>query len=136
MANGLPMHCLVLYVTCFRHYPKRIHFLQGSDFTNVYIRSTAHPLIDAENDLRLADELRYVKFSSIAWTHDSKGFFYQVCLALFQRTHFMTSFRDSPIVRRMVQRIRIRPVRRLDVTKTLSFVTIESALINLRMSWS
>ncbi|KAF8495236.1 prolyl oligopeptidase [Russula emetica] len=49
----------------------------GSDFTNVYIRSTEHPLIDAENDMRLSDELRFVKFSSIAWTHDSKGFFYQ-----------------------------------------------------------
>jgi hypothetical protein len=50
----------------------------GSDFTNVYIRSTENPLTDAKNDLRLSDELKFVKFSSIAWTHDSKGFFYQV----------------------------------------------------------
>lgn len=49
----------------------------GSDFTNLYIRSTENPLTDAKNDLRLSDELRFVKFSSIAWTHDSKGFFYQ-----------------------------------------------------------
>ncbi|KAI0260483.1 prolyl oligopeptidase [Gloeopeniophorella convolvens] len=49
----------------------------GSDFTNVYVRSTEHPLTDANNDLRLADELRFVKFSSIAWTHDNQGFFYQ-----------------------------------------------------------
>ncbi|KAF8264309.1 prolyl oligopeptidase [Lactarius quietus] len=49
----------------------------GSDFTNIYIRSTENPLTDAKNDLRLSDELRFVKFSSIAWTHDSKGFFYQ-----------------------------------------------------------
>jgi prolyl oligopeptidase len=49
----------------------------GSDFTNVYIRSTENPLTDAKNDLRLSDELRFVKFSSIAWTHNSKGFFYQ-----------------------------------------------------------
>lgn len=49
----------------------------GSDFTNVYIRSTENPLTDAKNDLRLSDELRFVKFSGISWTHDSKGFFYQ-----------------------------------------------------------
>jgi prolyl oligopeptidase len=56
---------------------------QGSDFTNIYIRSTEHPLKDAENDRRLADELRFVKFSSIAWTHDNKGFFYQACFLFY-----------------------------------------------------
>ena len=29
-------------------------------------------------DDRLPDELKYVKFSTVSWTKDSKGFFYQV----------------------------------------------------------
>jgi hypothetical protein len=64
-----------------------ISFLQGSDFTNIYIRSTEHPLISAEHDQRLPDELQFVKFSSIAWTHDSKGFFYQVRLSPLGLAH-------------------------------------------------
>jgi hypothetical protein len=78
MVNGLPMLCPVLYVALLRGPCNVTFFLQGSDFTNVYIRSTDHPLVDAENDLRLPDELRFVRISSIASTHDSKGFFYQV----------------------------------------------------------
>lgn len=31
----------------------------------------------SHDDSRLPDEIRFVKFSSITWTHDSKGFFYQ-----------------------------------------------------------
>ncbi|THH13332.1 hypothetical protein EW146_g6877 [Bondarzewia mesenterica] len=49
----------------------------GSDFTSVYVRSTDHPLTDIENDKKLSDEIRFVKFSGIVWTHDNKGFFYQ-----------------------------------------------------------
>ena len=78
MASGSPMRCPVLYVALFWAPYNVISFLQGSDFTNIFIRSTDHPLISAGSDLRLPDELRFVKFSSIAWTHDGKGFFYQV----------------------------------------------------------
>jgi prolyl oligopeptidase len=57
---------------------------QGSDFYTVYVRRTSDPLSAIEghpNDhhaTRLPEEIRFVKFSSVTWTHDSKGFFYQV----------------------------------------------------------
>ena len=47
----------------------------------VYIRTTRIPFDTAglthDHD-RLPDELQFVKYSSMTWTHDSKGFFYQV----------------------------------------------------------
>ncbi|KAJ8502127.1 hypothetical protein ONZ51_g205 [Trametes cubensis] len=56
----------------------------GSDFFTIYVRPTSAPLASAEgktpshDDQRLPEEIRFVKFSGISWTHDSKGFFYQV----------------------------------------------------------
>ncbi|KAF9224006.1 hypothetical protein BS17DRAFT_795584 [Gyrodon lividus] len=57
--------------------------LSGSDFCTVYIRETSKPLAAVNgkrvdhHESRLTEEIRFVKFSSIVWTHDSKGFFYQ-----------------------------------------------------------
>ncbi|GAA6061153.1 hypothetical protein JCM10212_005739 [Sporobolomyces blumeae] len=53
----------------------------GSDWTTIYVRETTSPH-DASQQVgsdegRLPDVLRFVKFSSIGWTADSKGFFYQ-----------------------------------------------------------
>ncbi|KAF8239504.1 hypothetical protein L208DRAFT_1420673 [Tricholoma matsutake] len=55
----------------------------GSDFSTIYVRSTDRPLAQetgkkhGPDDGRFPDEIQYVKFSSITWTMDSKGFFYQ-----------------------------------------------------------
>ncbi|KIK99823.1 hypothetical protein PAXRUDRAFT_30278 [Paxillus rubicundulus Ve08.2h10] len=57
--------------------------LSGSDFCTIYVRETSKPLAAVNgkradhHESRLAEEIRFVKFSSIEWTHDSKGFFYQ-----------------------------------------------------------
>jgi len=58
----------------------------GSDFFTIYVRPTSAPFAPKEgSDIRpvhtegaLPDEVRFVKFSAITWTADSKGFFYQV----------------------------------------------------------
>ncbi|OSD01749.1 hypothetical protein PYCCODRAFT_1368709 [Trametes coccinea BRFM310] len=55
----------------------------GSDFFTIYVRPTSAPLASvngskvSHDDQRLPEEIRFVKFSGISWTHDSKGFFYQ-----------------------------------------------------------
>ena len=68
-----------------------LHFFslsQGSDFVTVYVRHLDSPLtkgVDLKNDSgRLPEEIKFVKFSSVVWTPDSKGFFYQVCLSVFR----------------------------------------------------
>ena len=42
----------------------------GSDWSRIYVRN-----VDTTKDLSL-DVLEWVKFSSISWTHDHRGFFY------------------------------------------------------------
>ncbi|KAH9938686.1 prolyl oligopeptidase [Fomitopsis serialis] len=57
----------------------------GSDFFTIYVRPTSAPFASKEgSDVHpvhtegaLPDEIRFVKFSAITWTADSKGFFYQ-----------------------------------------------------------
>lgn len=55
----------------------------GSDFYTIYVRPTSAPLAESteikvsHDKHRLDDEVRFVKFSSVAWSHDSRGFFYQ-----------------------------------------------------------
>ncbi|PSS31987.1 hypothetical protein PHLCEN_2v2229 [Hermanssonia centrifuga] len=62
---------------------EKLKIVQGSDFYTIYVRPTSEPLAAMEgaqvshDDKRLSDEIRFVKFSSVSWTHDSKGFFYQ-----------------------------------------------------------
>ncbi|KIJ20885.1 hypothetical protein PAXINDRAFT_165716 [Paxillus involutus ATCC 200175] len=57
--------------------------LSGSDFCTIYVRETSKPLAAVNgkrvdhHESRLPEEVRFVKFSSVEWTHDSKGFFYQ-----------------------------------------------------------
>lgn len=58
--------------------------LSGSDFFTIYVRKTSSPYASRPpggfvNDKgREPDVVRFVKFSSIVWTHDSRGFLYQV----------------------------------------------------------
>lgn len=76
-----------LAATGFSHCGKYFAYgisLSGSDFFTIYVRETSKPLDKrpeksfVEDPDRLPDVIRFVKFSGITWTHDSKGFFYQV----------------------------------------------------------
>ncbi|KAG8716187.1 hypothetical protein FRC08_009750 [Ceratobasidium sp. 394] len=58
--------------------------LSGSDFSTIYVRKTSVPFPSPEHKEiqeggagRMDDEIKFVKFSGIVWTPDSKGFFYQ-----------------------------------------------------------
>ncbi|KAF8529233.1 prolyl oligopeptidase [Hysterangium stoloniferum] len=75
-----------IYTTAFSHSAEYFAYaisLSGSDFSTIYVRPTSNPLAKAtDNPLRddpgrLPEVVRFVKFSSITWTHDNKGFFYQ-----------------------------------------------------------
>ncbi|KAG5649915.1 hypothetical protein H0H81_001511 [Sphagnurus paluster] len=62
---------------CGKYFAYGISY-SGSDFVTVFVRSTDCPLSDVnKDDQRLSDVIEYVKFSSVKWSKDSKGFFYQ-----------------------------------------------------------
>ncbi|KAF9526276.1 prolyl oligopeptidase [Crepidotus variabilis] len=65
---------------CGKYFAYGISY-SGSDFVTIYVRHTSSPFTkgtDPKNDSgRLADEIKFVKFSSVAWSPDSSGFFYQ-----------------------------------------------------------
>lgn len=50
----------------------------GSDWQTIHVKN-------AESGEDLPDALQWVKFSSIAWTHDNAGFFYTRCVLTFMR---------------------------------------------------
>jgi hypothetical protein len=113
---------------------------QGSDFYTVYVRRTSEPFsaIDGEpkdhHATRLPEEIRFVKFSSITWTHDSKGFFYQVVSEEFSIVSGteVTSSSDSQAGSLMVLRRRIKPGRRPPTIRMLCFITTGSEPHNVR----
>ena len=122
---------------------------QGSDFFTIYVRPTAAPLAPVDgarpshDDERLPDEIRYVKFSGISWTHDSEGFFYQVRVARVPRracADDSLSHRDSQRVSRMARLLETPQAPRLRATRMLCCIIIGLVRTNvsprIRMSYT
>lgn len=78
-------------LSCTNHH-RRTNAHQGSDFCTIYVRRTSDPLAPGgdvdHHSKRFSEGIRFVKFSGITWTHDSKGFFYQV--TIIPRSNVMT----------------------------------------------
>ncbi|KAH9963773.1 prolyl oligopeptidase [Russula dissimulans] len=80
-ASGSAALSIYRFSRCGKYFVYGVSFL-GSDFSTLYVRSTTSPLSRARRDSgvkdeRFPDEIKNVKFSTLAWTKVSKGFFYQ-----------------------------------------------------------
>jgi len=119
-------------------------FPQGSDFFTIYVRPTTSPLVQREgetrvshDDGRLPEEIRFAKFCSIIWTHDNKGFFYQVNAAILHviLCPYILSSRGTPSAFRMGKPHQTRPELKLPATSMPSCITIESTLHSVSVSY-
>lgn len=119
-------------------------FPQGSDFFTIYVRPTTSPLVQREgetrvshDDGRLPEEIRFAKFCSIVWTHDNKGFFYQVNAAILHviLCPYLPSSRGTQSAFRMGKPHQTRPELKLPATSMPSCITIESALHSVSVSY-
>ena len=122
-------------------------FTQGSDFFTIYVRPTTSPLARTEGEPhvshdrgRLPEELRFAKFCYISWTHDNKGFFYQVndpiqnVIRVPSPPPYLLPSRGTQSVFRMETSHRTRLEPKLPATSMPSCITIELALHSVSLS--
>ncbi|TFK74350.1 hypothetical protein BDN72DRAFT_759937 [Pluteus cervinus] len=80
--DGTAALAVYAFSPCGTHFAYGIS-QSGSDFFTIYVRSTESPLraspgqTVSHHDNRYSEEIEHVKFSSVTWSRDSKGFFYQ-----------------------------------------------------------
>lgn len=88
------------------------------------------------DDGRLPEEIRFAKFSTITWTHDNKGFFYQVGDAVqnVMLSPYLLSFRGFLSAFRMGTPQQTTTESRLPATPMPSCITIEFALHSVSVS--
>lgn len=86
MGNTLHIQSLFPSVPFFCHLEITNVNRKGSQLVTIFVRSTDSPFTkdeSAHDSGRLPDEIKFVKYSRINWSSDSKGFFYQVCIVGF-----------------------------------------------------
>ena len=90
----------------------------------------------SHDDGRLPEEIRFAKFCSISWTHDSKGFFYQVRKAIqnVMLPPHLPPFRDTRNACRTEMPHPMGLELKRPATSTPNCITIESALHSVSVS--